>query len=43
VDTKVFDLSRFAAIHPGGLSVLLDEEVGKGTQTNVMLHHLLLP
>lgn len=28
VDTKVFDLSKFAAMHPGGLSVLLDEEVG---------------
>ena len=28
IDSKVFDLSRFAAMHPGGLSVLLDEEVG---------------
>ncbi|KAF7316998.1 Acyl-CoA dehydrogenase [Mycena chlorophos] len=27
VDSKVFDLSRFAKMHPGGLSVLLDEEV----------------
>lgn len=29
VDSVVFDLSKFAAMHPGGLSVLLDEEVGK--------------
>ena len=29
IDSKVFDLSRFAAMHPGGLSVLLDEEVGR--------------
>ncbi|KAF9468151.1 acyl-CoA dehydrogenase/oxidase [Collybia nuda] len=27
VDSKVFDLSKFAQMHPGGLSVLLDEEV----------------
>ncbi|KAF7310093.1 Acyl-CoA dehydrogenase [Mycena indigotica] len=27
IDGRVFDLSRFAAMHPGGLSVLLDEEV----------------
>ncbi|KZV64424.1 acyl-CoA dehydrogenase NM domain-like protein [Peniophora sp. CONT] len=27
VDTKVYDLSRFAAMHPGGLAVLTDEEV----------------
>ncbi|KAL0954862.1 hypothetical protein HGRIS_003798 [Hohenbuehelia grisea] len=27
VDSKVYDVSRFAAMHPGGLSVLTDEEV----------------
>ncbi|KAG6831805.1 hypothetical protein H0H92_007482 [Tricholoma furcatifolium] len=27
VDSKVYDLSRFAAMHPGGLSVLMDEEI----------------
>jgi len=27
IDHKVYDLSKFAAMHPGGLSVLLDEEV----------------
>ncbi|KAF9468149.1 peroxisomal acyl-CoA-dehydrogenase [Collybia nuda] len=27
VDSKVFDLSKFAQMHPGGLSVLLDEEI----------------
>ncbi|KAF7308134.1 Acyl-CoA dehydrogenase [Mycena chlorophos] len=28
IDGKVFDLSRFAPMHPGGLSVLLDADVG---------------
>ncbi|KXN91720.1 2-methylacyl-CoA dehydrogenase, mitochondrial [Leucoagaricus sp. SymC.cos] len=27
VDSKVYDLSRFAKMHPGGLAVLLDSEV----------------
>jgi len=27
IDAKVYDLSRFAAMHPGGASVLLDPEV----------------
>ncbi|KAF9450323.1 acyl-CoA dehydrogenase, partial [Macrolepiota fuliginosa MF-IS2] len=27
VDSKVYDLSRFAKMHPGGLTVLLDEDV----------------
>jgi len=27
VDSKVFDLSKFGSMHPGGLSVLLDNEV----------------
>jgi len=35
VDTKVFDLSKFAAMHPGGLSVLLDEEVAGQDATTV--------
>ncbi|KAJ7227109.1 acyl-CoA dehydrogenase [Mycena pura] len=30
VDSKVYDLSKFASMHPGGLSVLLDEAVGAG-------------
>ncbi|KAG5652333.1 hypothetical protein H0H81_005401 [Sphagnurus paluster] len=34
VDSKVFDLSKFAAMHPGGLSVLLDEEVAGQDATN---------
>jgi cytochrome b involved in lipid metabolism len=28
IDSKVYDLSKFAKMHPGGLSVLLDEDVG---------------
>ncbi|KAF8235821.1 acyl-CoA dehydrogenase [Tricholoma matsutake] len=35
VDTKVFDISKFAAMHPGGLSVLLDEEVAGHDATTV--------
>ncbi|TFK40294.1 acyl-CoA dehydrogenase [Crucibulum laeve] len=27
VDSKVFDLSKFAGMHPGGLSVLMDEDI----------------
>ncbi|KAJ3514588.1 hypothetical protein NLJ89_g2288 [Agrocybe chaxingu] len=27
VDSKVYDLSKFAGMHPGGLSVLFDEEI----------------
>ncbi|KAB5592021.1 Long-chain specific acyl-CoA dehydrogenase [Ceratobasidium theobromae] len=40
VDSVVFDLSKFAAMHPGGLSVLLDEEVaGKdATEAFFSLH-----
>lgn len=36
VDAKVYDLSKFATLHPGGLSVLLDNEIaGK----DVSPHH----
>ncbi|KAF8896257.1 acyl-CoA dehydrogenase [Infundibulicybe gibba] len=35
VDSKVFDLSRFAAMHPGGLSVLLDEDVAGQDATDI--------
>jgi len=27
IDTKVFDLTKFASFHPGGKAVLLDDEV----------------
>lgn len=34
IDTAVYDLSKFAKFHPGGLSVLLDEDVaGKDATT----------
>lgn len=35
VDSKVYDLSRFAQMHPGGLSVLLDEEVAGKDATEI--------
>jgi len=35
IDSRVFDLSRFASLHPGGLSVLLDEEVAGQDATRV--------
>jgi Cytochrome b5-like Heme/Steroid binding domain len=28
IDTKVYNLSKFIAIHPGGAAVLLDADVG---------------
>jgi hypothetical protein len=28
VDAKVYDMSKFKGLHPGGVSVLLDEDVG---------------
>lgn len=28
IDTKVYDLTKFADLHPGGLAVLLDEDIG---------------
>ncbi|KAG8933265.1 hypothetical protein FRC02_012251, partial [Tulasnella sp. 418] len=40
IDAKVFDLSKFSRLHPGGLAVLLDEEIaGKdATQAFFSLH-----
>ncbi|KAG6918629.1 hypothetical protein DXG01_012748 [Tephrocybe rancida] len=40
VDSKVYDLSKFAAMHPGGLSVLTDEQVAgqDATETFFSLH-----
>lgn len=28
IDSDVYDISKFAELHPGGRSVLLDEEIG---------------
>ncbi|KAJ7931440.1 acyl-CoA dehydrogenase [Mycena leptocephala] len=46
IDSKVFDLSKFAAMHPGGLSVLLDEDVAGQDATEVFFglhrHEVLL-
>ncbi|KAG8765928.1 hypothetical protein FRC15_006690, partial [Serendipita sp. 397] len=35
IDSKVYDLSRFANLHPGGLNVLLDEEVAGQDATKI--------
>lgn len=35
VDSRVFDLSKFAALHPGGLAVLLDEDVAGQDATKI--------
>ncbi|KAF8292381.1 acyl-CoA dehydrogenase NM domain-like protein [Clavulina sp. PMI_390] len=35
IDSKVFDLSKFAGVHPGGASVLFDEEVAGKDATDV--------
>ncbi|KAG6865908.1 hypothetical protein C0991_010741 [Blastosporella zonata] len=40
VDSKVYDLSKFASMHPGGLSVLLESDVAgqDATETFFSLH-----
>lgn len=42
IDTAVYDLSKFAKFHPGGLSVLLDDDVaGKDATTTFFgLHNM---
>ncbi|KAJ7773186.1 acyl-CoA dehydrogenase [Mycena metata] len=35
IDSKVYDLSKFASMHPGGVSVLLDEDVAGQDATDV--------
>lgn len=46
IDSKVFDLSKFASLHPGGLSVLLDSEVAGKDATSAFFslhrHEVLL-
>ncbi|KIO34369.1 hypothetical protein M407DRAFT_218567 [Tulasnella calospora MUT 4182] len=46
IDAKVYDLSRFASLHPGGLAVLLDENVAGQDATDVFYqlhrHEVLL-
>ncbi|KAF8292378.1 hypothetical protein DL93DRAFT_2161474 [Clavulina sp. PMI_390] len=34
IDSKVFDLSNFASIHPGGVGVLLDEKLARKDATD---------
>ncbi|KII89880.1 hypothetical protein PLICRDRAFT_569432 [Plicaturopsis crispa FD-325 SS-3] len=42
IDSKVFDLSRFATLHPGGPTVLYDEEIAghDATEAFFSLHRL---
>ncbi|KAH6913049.1 acyl-CoA dehydrogenase [Coprinopsis sp. MPI-PUGE-AT-0042] len=35
IDSKVYDLSKFAQMHPGGVSVLVDEEVAGKDATEI--------
>jgi len=40
VDAKVYNLSKFSAFHPGGKSVLLDDDVrGKDSDSYPVAHH----
>jgi hypothetical protein len=43
IDSKVYDLSKFANMHPGGLSVLLAEGIGVSPYHHpvFLLSHLL--
>ncbi|KAJ7650365.1 acyl-CoA dehydrogenase/oxidase [Roridomyces roridus] len=42
IDSKVYDVSKFAQMHPGGLAVLLDEEVAgqDATELFCQLHRM---
>ncbi|KAG9017988.1 hypothetical protein FRB90_012713 [Tulasnella sp. 427] len=46
IDAKVYDVSKFAALHPGGLAVLLDQDVAGQDATDVFYqlhrHEVLL-
>lgn len=46
IDSKVYDLSKFADLHPGGTSVLLDDDVAGKDATNAFFglhrHEVLL-
>ncbi|CAK5268552.1 unnamed protein product [Mycena citricolor] len=35
IDSRVYDLSKFASIHPGGLAVLLDSEIAGQDSTEI--------
>ena len=39
IDSKVYNLSRFKDLHPGGVAVLLDEEIGTYQLTWHMQRH----
>jgi len=41
IDSKVYDVSRFANLHPGGLAVLLADGVGVSTSIIAIEHKSL--
>lgn len=43
IDAKVYDLSKFKNLHPGGGSVLLDPEVGEDCDFKLSMSALLSP
>ncbi len=38
IDTKVFDLTKFVRLHPGGKEVLIDADVGEPPSSPLQTH-----